>query len=167
MKLYEISETYRAFMAAVEAGEIPEEAMADTLEALEGAFDEKAEAIGCIIKEQRAEADAIKQEEETLTARRKAKENRADSMEDYLYRQMKVLGKDKFETAKVRIKFTKGERVAIDDEAVFITWAHKEADDLLSFKEPTINKTAVKAAIKAGRVLPGAELEKTEKARVG
>ncbi len=167
MRLYEISETYRAFIAGVEAGDIPEEAIADTLEALEGAFEEKAEAIGCIIKEQRAESEAIKREEEALSARRKAKENHADSMENYLYRQMKCLGKDKFETARVRVKFTKGEKVEIADELAFVGWAKQEADDLLTFKEPTVNKTAIKAALKAGRVLPGVALEKTEKARVG
>jgi hypothetical protein len=34
MKLYELSETYTKLQAAIEAGEIPEEAIADTLEAV-------------------------------------------------------------------------------------------------------------------------------------
>lgn len=62
MKLYEISENYRAFMAAVDAGEIPEDAVADTLDGIEGAFDDKADAIACLIKELRLEAAGIKTE---------------------------------------------------------------------------------------------------------
>ena len=167
MMLYEISEQYRAFQTAVEAGEIPEEAMADTLEALDGAFDEKAEAVGCMVKEMRAEAAAIKAEYERLEERMKSKVSRADWLEDYLYSQLKALGREKFETSRVRVKFTKGERVVIGDEAEFLAWACENDDSLITVKPPVINKTAIKAAIKCGKVLNGAWLEKTEKARVG
>ena len=43
MKLYEIADTYRAFMAAVDAGEIPEDAVVDTLDGIEGEFEAKAD----------------------------------------------------------------------------------------------------------------------------
>jgi hypothetical protein len=41
MNLYEINTEYLALMSAVENGEIPEEAIADTLEGIEGLFDFK------------------------------------------------------------------------------------------------------------------------------
>ena len=50
MNLYEISADYQRFQEQVESGEIPEEAIADTLEAIEGNFDDKVDSIACIIK---------------------------------------------------------------------------------------------------------------------
>ena len=59
MNLYEISVDYRRFQEQVESGEIPEEAIADTLEAIEGNFDDKVDSIACIIKSLLAEAKEI------------------------------------------------------------------------------------------------------------
>lgn len=168
MNLYEISAAFRTFAEAAEAGEIPEDAYADTLESIEGAFEVKAESIACIVKELRAEATAIKSERESLEQRQRVKENRADWLEQYLYQNMLTAGKRKFETPRAVIKITSGEKVMIGNEAVFAKWASENADDLLNYKEPTIDKTKVKAAIKAGRVnqADGAWIEKTEKAKV-
>ena len=167
MVLYEIAQQYRDFMAAVESGDIPQEFIKDTLDSLDGAFDDKAEAVACMVKELRAQAQAIKNEENALSDRRASKESSADHLENYLYNQLKAIGRDKFETPRARVKFTKGERVALLDEIAFIVWAKKKAKDLLNFKEPTPNKTAIKAALKDGRKLRGASIEKTERAKVG
>ena len=43
MKLHEIGQAYQYFLDQVEEGEIPEEAISDTLDAIEGEFKEKAE----------------------------------------------------------------------------------------------------------------------------
>ena len=48
MKLYEIAAEYQAFLDAVEAGEIPEEAIGDTLDGIVGEFDQKADNIAAI-----------------------------------------------------------------------------------------------------------------------
>ena len=66
MKLYEIKNTYLDFLARMESGEIPEEAVQDTLEGLEGVFEEKADNIACLIKTLNAEASAIKTERDVL-----------------------------------------------------------------------------------------------------
>jgi hypothetical protein len=61
-----------------------EQAWFDTLEGIEGEFECKAESVAQYIKELNAEAEAIKAEEKKLSARRKAKENAAIRMKDYL-----------------------------------------------------------------------------------
>jgi len=41
MNLYEISSNYRALLEAIESGDIPEDAVADTLEAVGGDWTQK------------------------------------------------------------------------------------------------------------------------------
>jgi hypothetical protein len=44
-------------------------------------------------------------------------------------------------------------------DAIFAHWAQvNNRDDLLSYKEPTPNKTAIKAAIKSGQKISGASI---------
>ena len=93
MKLYEIAKEYQAFLDAVEAGEIPEEAIGDTLDGIVGEFDQKADNIACAIKGYMAEADALKKEEGALRDRRDSKMRKADQMKHYLSEQMQKMGK--------------------------------------------------------------------------
>jgi len=81
----------------------------------------------------------------------------------YLHDALSATGKRKIETprAVVRIQGT-AESVRIVDDAEFITWAKLERDDLLNYAEPSINRTAVKQAIKDGQTIPGAALERGE-----
>ena len=58
MTLYEIAQDYQIFLEQIEAGEIPEEAVEDTLDSMAGEFREKADQIACVIKNLRAEAAA-------------------------------------------------------------------------------------------------------------
>ena len=50
MKLYEIANDYLALLQAIDEGEIPEEAIADTLEAIEGEIEFKADNLACVLK---------------------------------------------------------------------------------------------------------------------
>ena len=61
----------------------------------------------------------------------------------------KALNGEKFETARVKCAYRKTQAVECNDG--FIEWARENADDLLSFKDPTPNKTKIKEAIKSGR----------------
>lgn len=159
MKLYELTADIRNFMAAVESGEIPEEAIADTLESLEMLFEDKAENIACLIKELEAEAAAIKAEAVNLTERAKSKANHAENLRKYLSMSMTATGKDKLETSRCKLSFRKGEKVITNED--FIAWATENHDDLLTYKVPEPNKTAIKNYIKAGGEVIGASIETT------
>ena len=78
MKLYELDNEYLDFIAAVEDGTIPEDAIEDTLEMLNGDYKDKMDNTICAIKNLTAEAKMIDDEIKALTARKKAKENSVD-----------------------------------------------------------------------------------------
>ena len=169
MKLYEIAEEYENLLAAIDAGEIPEEALADTLESIETLLDDKADNIACLIKNLEAESEAIKAEEKRLAERRKAKENRAESLKAYLSATLIKSGKLKVETARNSISFRSSEKVCIKNEESFLKWARVYNDELLTYKDPTISLTAVKNAIKCGAVFDeqyGVSLEKRKNIQI-
>ena len=154
--LYEIAADYINFLEAIENGDIPEEAIEDTLEAIKSSFEEKSDSIACLIKNLDAEISAIKAEETRLADRRKAKERQKERIKSYLESTLLLAGVDKIETARNRITFRKSEAVTVDEN--FIEWAKANRDDLLTFAEPTPNKTEIKKALKEGAEIVGAEL---------
>lgn len=153
-RLYELAQNYTAFFDAWENGDIPEEAVTDTLEAMEGEIDEKCDNTACYIKDLIAQAANIKEEIKTLTARAKALENRAERLKDYMVYAMDRIGASKIETARNVIKVSVSHPTVIRDEAAFLKWAQENGSDLLSFKQPTPDKTAIKDAIAEGREVP-------------
>lgn len=165
MSLYEISNTYKELLEAIAAGEIPEEAIADTLAAVDGEFTEKADNIACFIKSLLAEKQAIKAEIDALAERAEAKQHKADRLTDYLYQIFKLSGKIKVETSRNVISIRKTPpKVEIDDEVAFIAYAREHGDELfLTIKDPTINKSSLKDYLKAGNEYPHAKLVSGEK----
>lgn len=142
MKLYEITDEYRAFMTSVESGEIPEEAIADTLEAIGGEFDTKIDSIVSLIKEKRRFAEAIKSEVDVLNKRLKAAEREAQWLEDYISRALEAMGRDKFESPRHKVTFRRSTALRITDEAALIEWARKYAPDAVKVKE-SVSKDAI------------------------
>lgn len=177
MTLYEISATMQQFLAAVDAGEIPEEAFADTLEGLEGLLADKLDDCACAYKGLIAEAKEIKAEEAALAARRKAKENEAARLASYIDHCLKDsagegVKPEKFETARNVLSYRASEAVDVPDVESVVLWiqAHEgeavggvavDADKLLKWKEPELSKTEIKAALKAGLVIPGATVKRS------
>ena len=157
MKLYELTNDYLALLDAIDNGEIPEEAIADTLEAITEEIESKADSIACVLKNLDADIIAIKAEEVRLAERRKAKEKSYERIKQYLSDTLQVAGLDKIETARNKITFRKSESVEIDEDA-FIVWAQKNRDDLLTYSAPKVNKTEVKKSLKNGDEIIGAEL---------
>lgn len=158
MKLYELTHDYLAFMQAVENDEIPEEAIADTLEAITAEIEDKADNIACLLKNLDAEIVAIKAEETRLAERRKTKEKSHERIKAYLAETLQSAGFAKLETARNKITFRKSESVEVADEEAFIKWATAQRDDLLTYSAPKVNKTAIKNALKEGEEIVGAQL---------
>jgi hypothetical protein len=157
MKLYELANDYLALLDAIDNDEIPEEAIADTLESITACIEDKADSIACLLKSLDADCIAIKAEETRLAERRKAKEKAHERIKQYLSETLQRAGLDKIETARNKITFRKSESVEVD-EAAFIEWAQKNRDDLLTYSAPKVNKTEVKKALKDGAEIVGAEL---------
>jgi len=98
MTLYEISNDLKAFIDAYEAGEIPEDAYADTLNAIELAFEDKADDIAKAITNINSDISALQTEIKRLQELQKIRENHVKNLKNYLYEQMKAIGKTKFST---------------------------------------------------------------------
>ena len=160
MKLYEIANEYLALMQAIDNDDIPEEAIADTLEAIKGEIEVKADNIACLLKNIDADIMAFKAEEARLAERRKAKEKAYDRLKAYLSNMLQRVDICRVETARNNISFRKSEAVEVD-EAVFLRWAAEQfnRDDLItSTYTEKANKTEIKKILKAGTEIPGAAL---------
>lgn len=144
MNLFEIE---KEIMSCVdmETGEIID---IEKLEQLQMDRDSKIENIACWIKNLTADAEALKAQKQAFADRQKVAENKAESLKKYL---AAYLGGQKFSTDKVAISFRKTSSVNVTDMSQI-------PEEFLKYAEPTVDKTAIKNAIKAGAVVAGAEV---------
>lgn len=98
MNLYEIGQNYTYLLSLMQDEEIDQQMILDTLESIEGEFEDKADNYARIIKTLEREAEGIKQEEARLVARRKNRENNITLLKNNLEKVMKSTGKTKFKT---------------------------------------------------------------------
>ena len=157
MSIYDIDDAILS-LVDMETGEIEDEKRYDELQMERS---KKIENTGCLYKNLVAEAKAMKEEEANLAQRRKAVENKAERIKSLLVYALKG---EKFESPKLRCSYRKAKSVQVDDS--FVAWAQEHADDLLTFKEPTPNRTAIKAALADGREIEHAEIVTNESLQV-
>ena len=105
MSLYQLAKEYQALYEQID--EIPEDAFADTLEGIQGEFNEKADNIACFIKSLKADADGIKAEATALKEREASKRAKADRLRAYLLEQMQAIGTRKIESPRNVISLAK------------------------------------------------------------
>lgn len=135
----------------------------DTLDGMELEIQEKAESVALYIKKLNYEIKAIKAEKSGLDARLKSKEKSCKNMLEYLKNCLEAAKLKKIETPRAAISIRNNpESVEITDEKSFIGWAQDNNDDLLRYKDPEVNKTAVKQLLKAGEEVPFAKLIRTQ-----
>ncbi len=158
MTLYELEEQYADFLSKVESGEIPDEAIEDTLEAIDGAYENKVDQIACIIKEMNARADGIKTEKDRLNERLTTLKGKTERLKDYLRQSMEKTGKSRIETSRNRVT------LGAASEAVTITdltklRGYEKAWKTYAYDERNVDKTLLKTILKAGESVPGAALQ--------
>lgn len=164
MRLYDIAQEYKNVLLLLDDEDIDPQAVQDTLESIEGDFEEKADNIACIIKDLLSEAEALKNEAATLTTRAKKKRNSAEYLTNCLFSQMEAIGKPQIETSRNLLKVKNiPAALKIQSESEFIAWATFEHEEFLRQKSPEIDKVAVKEALKAGQEIPGVSLESGRK----
>ena len=137
----------------LETGEIID---AEKLNALQLERDKKIEGVALWVKNLEADVVAYNAEKNSFSEKEKAAKTKVESLKKWL---SFALDGQKFTATdkRVTISFRKSEAVEFDDEKAFVEWARTtDRDDLLTYKEPTANKTAIKAAIKAGQAIDGA-----------
>ena len=154
MKLFDIDERLAACVKLdesrvvdTESGEIID---LEAIAALEMERDKKSENLGCWYKNLLSDAEALKAQKNAFAEREKAAKAKAESLRGFLGR---YLNGKKFETAKVAMSFRKSEAVEFDAKCI-----GDVPEEFLKFKDPELDKIAVKKAIKAGETVPGCEL---------
>lgn len=168
MSLYDID---RKIAELIENGYNEECIDAETGEFLEGKVEEllsqyecdrtvKIENIALYIKNLNAEMEAIKQEEKKLAERRKAKENKAARLEEYLASSLISNNETKFESAKCSLSFRKSVKVIIADEKKL------PVDYIKQKVEYTADKTKIKKDLQSGKEIMGASLEEKQNLQI-
>lgn len=91
--LYELTEDIITLQSWMEEEDVDDEALKDTLEGSEGAFDDKIESYSKVIKNLEAEAEALKKESKRLADRKKVIENNIARMKKAMMDAMLAIGK--------------------------------------------------------------------------
>lgn len=133
----------------------------DTLEGIEGEFDEKAESIAVFYKQLLAEAKTLKAEKAALAKRQSQKEKQAENLKTYLLNSMQTLGRQKIDMPRAVISLKKNApSLIVDDEISFIEWAEEHnLAHLLKYSMPEVKKNDVKALCKNGEAIPFVHME--------
>lgn len=142
MTLYELTSEYLELLSMLEDPDIDEQTINDTLEAIGGELEDKADGYARVMRQMDADATAIKKEEERLYARRKSLENRSAWLKQRLQSVMEVTGKKKFKTELFSFGIQKNPAsVVVDDES-------KVPAGYWIPQQPKLDKTSLKEWLK-------------------
>jgi hypothetical protein len=157
LRLYQIADDYlTALDALAELDDLPAEAIADTLEGLAGTFQDQAAHVAAYIRTLDAEAAAIAAARQAMERRQGALERHAGRLRDYLKGQMERTGIPRVKNPWVSVRVQPNPpSVVIEDEAL-LPKCFKESITTVKLLKAEIGK-----ALKAGKPVTGARLERT------
>ena len=160
--LYDLGNQYNDLLDMLESGEYTLDDLHDTIEMIDGEFDEKAAKLALIISTEKGESEKTKMQIDRLTALKKYRDNNIKRLREYLLDQMQSVNKTTIKSTLAVISVTNSQEKIDEkdprwgeDGKIFVAWAQKNLrDDLLTFYDPEPDKKAIKAALDAGEVLP-------------
>ncbi len=161
--LYRLADEYLLTANKLADLDVPDEVIADTLEGMAGALEIKATNVAMFVRNLEASADAIKQAEADMAARRKAIVNRAKRIRSYLQHQMERTGISKVECPYFKIA------VRDNPPAVVIDSENSLPERFMRVPDPPLpapDKKAIMAAIKSGEDVPGCHLESSKRLEI-
>ncbi|MCP1355513.1 siphovirus Gp157 family protein [Aneurinibacillus migulanus] len=151
MKLYELTDAYQNLLEAIEDEE-QEVNLADTLESIEEAIDNKVENIAKLIKTMDAQAKVLKEEEARLSARRKMLEARMDGLKRYTLSTLEQAGLTKVKGAIFTVGIRNNRPSVVVDESELPA-------EFLIPQPLKPDKQRLYELLKDGQVITGARLE--------
>lgn len=159
--LYELTNDFQELLEMAQDPDVDPEALADTMEAIGGEIEVKADGYAMVMKELQMNVDGIKAEIARLTARYKAMENNITGMKERLQQAMIATGKTKFKTKLFSFGIQNtAPSVVIDDPT-------RLPPRYMIPQEPKIDKKRIKEDINAGTDLDGiAHLEAGQSLRI-
>lgn len=160
MTLYEITDNYKAVLEMAQNPDIDEQAIKDTLEAIQGDIKEKADGYAKVIKELDGETDKLTAEIKRLTDRKNTIQNNIAYMKQSLKEAMTATGNLKFRTDLFSFNIQKNPPALIVDNEETIP------SEYLIPQEPKIDKKAIIDFLKNGNKVPYAHIEQSEGVRI-
>lgn len=152
--LYELAGNYKAIEQKLLDSEASAQTIADTLEGVAGEVEEKCINVTYVIRNLESSAEQIKLAEKAMAERRKALENKAAQLNGYLLSNMQRTGITKVSCPFFEIAIANNPpSVVIDDENAINDKFKK------TVTTTSLDKVAIKEAIKAGESVEGAHLE--------
>ena len=157
--LYELKSEYLQLRDMAGDPDISPEALRDTMEAINGELEDKADGYAKVIRELEAEEAGLDAEIKRLQARKSAVSGSKGRIKDALESAMRETGKLKFKTALFSFGIQKNPpSVAILSENIPL--------DYLVVPDPQPDKKRILAELKAGATFDWAELRQTEALRI-
>lgn len=150
--LYQLTNDYETVLNMLYDEDADEQMILDTLEAIEGEIEDKANNYAKIIKELEAKQNARKEEAKRLTESAKVFENRVKALKSNLFNSMKATGKTKFATDLFSFNIAKNggkQTLTIDGEV--------PEEYTKTITENDTDK--IRADLEAGKRLPFAHFE--------
>ena len=160
MTLYEMTDNYKAVLEMAQNPDIDEQAIKDTLEAIQGDIKEKADGYAKVIKELDWETDKLTAEIKRLTDRKNTIQNNIAYMKQNLKEAMTATGNLKFRTDLFSFNIQKNPPALIVDNEEMIP------SEYLIPQEPKIDKKAIIDFLKNGNKVTYAHIEQSEGVRI-
>lgn len=161
MTLYELTADYENLLHLAEDPDTDPQILKDTMEAIEGEIEEKADGYAMVMKELEAQELALKMETDRLTNRRLAISNNITCLKRGLEAAMRLTGKTKFKTTLFSYNIQRNPASVVVD----VPW-EQLPEDFLKYKDPDIDKTKLKKALQDGAEIDGVRLVQTESLRI-
>lgn len=150
MNLFDLSQNYIALRDMMLDPDMDQEAINDTLEALEGSIEEKADNYAYIIKELDAQMDMLKKESDRLKLLAGTISNNKERLRQSLLNAMQITGKLKFKTDRHSFSVRNSVSVDVFNEEII--------PDEYKKITVTVSKTDISNALKKGEDVAGAQL---------
>jgi len=158
-KLYELTGQFLALSTLADDPDMPEGALADSLEGITGEIEIKAEALLQVVSNMDGDITAIDAEIDRLKRRKAVIENRKTSLREYLQHNMEVSGISNIDCPLFSITLAKPRPMAVIENESLVPAEFVQTKTITS-----VNKKAVLGALKAGRVIPGCVLGESRRA---
>lgn len=160
MTIYELTQEYLQLLALAEDELTDPYTLDDTMEAIQGEIEDKADAYAKIMLQLYAQSDGIDKEIKRLTEKKRAIDNNAKHLKNRLQQAMEVTGKKKFKTALFSFGIQKNPASLIIDDA------EKIPEEFLIAQAPKVDNAGIKAALKAGQEFDWCHLSQSESLRI-
>lgn len=161
--LYVLAAEHRMAAEQLADLDMPEDVVRDTLESISGDLESKAISVAQLVRNLEASVEQIKAAEKAMADRRKAIENRAESVRKHLLDNMVMSGIQKIECPFFKLAVRDNPVAVVIDEAGLIPVSYMTDPPP---PPPAPDKKLIKQAIEDGHEVPGAHLARGKRLEI-